>query len=213
MVIMFKSISKNRRIHFIFTFGFAILQLFVIAIIVSFFLKDDRMTYSINRDKLITEMQIAANKCGKDFFFSWIVLDLNKSQNKYFFEDVIGCNPILLPRNCAFSVKSALLNPFYNDLSHEIDERTMRWLDKIQTGNIGIYPISYLDNFPSFKKAILSSNKKPKYLGLTLVKSNKDGNLHLFTVSDTSARESGVCDKEKVVSFLERISSLAQKSI
>ncbi len=178
------------------------------------YLQNNRYDYSVANSRIKSKIEEKINYCGKDYWISWIVLSGNKSTNKYFFQDVIGCNPNKNSNNCAFSVKEAKLNEFYNQEYHKIDPKTYNFLMKIDTGVAGFYSdMSFFNDYPAIKNVLINSNKVISTLGITVTKDIRRNIVYVFAMSNTSSKLSNKCDKNKIVNTLEEISIFAGENL
>lgn len=190
----------------------ALIQVFVlyIAFFQMFNLKNHYEFAIVNRD-IKEKIEEKINYCGKDTWLSWIILDANKTKNRYYFQDVIGCkNTIKKDESCAFSVKEAKLNSFYNQKYHTLDTNTLYFLEKLDTGMVGYYEdLDFLKSFSSIKEALNSTNKDIKSLGISVTKNTKSNIVYIFLMTNTNRNESK-CDRKETVNILEELSYYAE---
>lgn len=191
----------------------AIMQICIIYVLFfQFFQIQDHYRSSISNARINSKIEDRINQCGKDYWISWIVLDANQTNKKYYFQDVIGCNPEKLG-SCAFSVKDQKLNQFYNEEYHRVDDSTYQFLISMDTGAAGYYDdISFIENFPAIKEAIGSSNKKVYSLGLSITKDLRKNVVYVFALTTTS-EDNQRCDKQKIISILEDLSIYAKENL
>jgi len=178
-----------------------------------FFEVKDHYYSSISNASIKTKIENKINICGPDTWISWIVLDGNKSKNKYYFQDVIGCNvESKIKNNCAYSVKETRLNPFYNETYHKLDTDTYHFLEKMDTGMVAYFDdLKYLNEFKSINKALQSSNKDIKSIGLTVTKNVKKNIVYVFAMTNT--KKETKCGKDKTISILEELSLYAKEKL
>lgn len=176
-----------------------------------FFEIKDHYYASISDANIRKKIESRVNQCGKGYWISWIVLDGNVSKNKYYFRDVIGCNPNrTIKGDCSYSVKSSKLNPYYNETYHKLDNTTYELLMGMDTGLVAYYKdFGKLKKYASMNEALSSSNKTIKALGLTITKNIRRNIVYVFTMSRTiDSKET--CDKTDIINILEDLSIYAK---
>jgi hypothetical protein len=191
----------------------AIIQItFLYIAFFQFFEVKDHYYSSISNAAIKKKIEEKIDYCGVDSWISWIVLDGNKSKNKYYFQDVIGCNPeSKLNNSCSYSVKETRLNPFYNETYHKIDAETYSFLEKMDTGLVAYFDdLKYLKQFKSIDIALQSSNKEIKNIGLTVTKNIKKNIVYVFAMTNTGNNK---CGKDKTISMLEELSLYAKEKL
>lgn len=178
-----------------------------------FFEFKDHYYSSISSALIKKKIEQKINSCDKDTWISWIVLDGNKSKYQYYFKDVIGCKPDLeLSKDCSYSVKETKLNPFYNETYHKIDINTYNFLQSMDTGMVAYYKdMTLLSNFDSINKAVNSSNKNIKSIGLSVTKNLKKNLVYAFVMTTTS--KDSKCGKDRIISTLEELSIYAKNKL
>ena len=193
----------------------ALIQIFVIlTIFMQFFEIKDHYYASISNESIKKKIENKINQCGKDYWISWIVLDGNVSKRKYYFQDVIGCNPgSKIKNDCSFSVKNSKLNPFYNETYHKLDSGSYKFLMGMDTGLVAYYEdFSKLRVYKSINYALKSSNKGITALGLTITKNIKQNIVYVFAMSKTGDSEMK-CNKSDIINILEDLSIYAKEKL
>jgi len=197
-------------------FKFLIKHLFLVAIILTTFfhlfeIKDNYYS-AIANHRIRSRIEARAEECGKDYFISWLVFDGNKTKDKYYFKDVIGCNPKKEKKDCAFSVKDAKLNPFYNAEYHRVDKKTYEFLEKMETGNAGIYDnLDYFKDYPAINDVLHSTNKKIERLGISITRDIRKNVVYVFTITNVS--KNNQCDRHQMTDILEDLSIYAKDNL
>ena len=157
----------------------SLIQIFILYVLFfQFFEIKDHYYSSISNARIKAKIESRINECGKDYWLTWIVLDGNSSKEKYFFQDVIGCSSEN-KADCAFSVKEAKLNKFYNEEFHKVDKKTYEFLTSIDNGVSGYYKdMSFLKNFPAINEVIKNSKSPGQTDGVSwkIRTSNERGN-------------------------------------
>lgn len=191
----------------------SLIQIFVLYILFfQFFEIKDHYYSSISNARIKAKIESRINQCGKDYWLTWIVLDGNNSKEKYFFQDVIGCAPNK-NGNCAFSVKEAKLNKFYNEEFHRVDEKTYEFLTSIENGVSAYYnDMSFLKKFPSINEVLKNSNKTIYELGISVTKDIRRNLVYVFAMTNTS-KENKSCDKDQMILILENLSIYAKENL
>lgn len=191
----------------------SLIQIFVLYILFfQFFEIKDHYYSSISNARIKAKIESRINQCGKDYWLTWIVLDGNNSKEKYFFQDVIGCVPNK-NGNCAFSVKEAKLNKFYNEEFHRVDKKTYEFLTSIENGVSGYYnDMSFLKKFPSIDEVLKNSNKTIYELGISVTKDIRRNLVYVFAMTNTS-KENKSCDKNQMILILEDLSIYAKENL
>lgn len=191
----------------------SLIQIFVLYILFfQFFEIKDHYYSSISNARIKAKIESRINQCGKDYWLTWIVLDGNNSKEKYFFQDVIGCAPNK-NGNCAFSVKEAKLNKFYNEEFHRVDEKTYEFLTSIENGVSAYYnDMSFLKKFPSINEVLKNSNKTIYELGISVTKDIRRNLVYVFAMTNTS-KENKSCDKNQMILILENLSIYAKENL
>lgn len=191
----------------------SLIQIFVLYILFfQFFEIKDHYYSSISNARIKAKIESRINQCGKDYWLTWIVLDGNNSKEKYFFQDVIGCAPNK-NGNCAFSVKEAKLNKFYNEEFHRVDEKTYEFLTSIENGVSAYYnDMSFLKKFPSINEVLKNSNKTIYELGISVTKDIRRNLVYVFAMTNTS-KENKSCDKDQMILILEDLSIYAKENL
>jgi len=193
----------------------ALIQIFMImTIFMQFFEIKDHYYASISNANIKKKIESRVNQCGKDYWVSWIVLDGNVSKRKYYFQDVIGCNPnSKISGDCSFSVKNSKLNPFYNETYHKLDGKTYEFLMGMDTGLVAYYEdLSKLKVYKSMSNALDSSNKEIKSLGLSITKNIKRNIVYVFAMTKTGNSKM-TCDKSDMINILEDLSTYAKEKL
>lgn len=191
----------------------SLVQVFIIYFLFfQFFEIKDYYYSSISNARIKNKIESRINQCGKDYWLSWIVLDANSSKQKYFFQDVIGCSPAKIG-DCAFSVKEAKLNKFYNEEFHKVDRKTYEFLTSIENGVSGYYKdMAFLKNFPAINEVINNSNKTIYELGISVTKDLRRNLVYVFTMTNTSSNNNK-CDKDQMIFILEDLSTYAKENL
>lgn len=191
----------------------SLIQIFVLYILFfQFFEIKDHYYSSISNARIKAKIESRINQCGKDYWLTWIVLDGNNSKEKYFFQDIIGCAPNK-NGNCAFSVKEAKLNKFYNEEFHRVDEKTYKFLTSIENGVSAYYnDMSFLKKFPSINEVLKNSNKTIYELGISVTKDIRRNLVYVFAMTNTS-KENKSCDKDQMILILEDLSIYAKENL
>lgn len=191
----------------------SLIQIFVLYILFfQFFEIKDHYYSSISNARIKAKIESRINQCGKDYWLTWIVLDGNNSKEKYFFQEIIGCAPNK-NGNCAFSVKEAKLNKFYNEEFHRVDEKTYEFLTSIENGVSAYYnDMSFLKKFPSINEVIKNSNKTIYELGISVTKDIRRNLVYVFAMTNTS-KENKSCDKDQMILILEDLSIYAKENL
>jgi hypothetical protein len=193
----------------------ACIQIFVImTIFMQFFEIKDHYYASISNAGIKKKIEKRINQCGKDYWLSWIVLDGNVSKRKYYFQDVIGCNPESgIKNDCSFSVKNSKLNPFYNETYHKLDKNTYKLLMGMDTGLVGYYDnLTKLRTYKAMNEALNSFNKEIKVLGLTVTKNIKQNIVYVFAMTKTGDSKM-TCNKSDIINILEDLSIYAKEKL
>lgn len=191
----------------------SLIQIFVLYILFfQFFEIKDHYYSSISNARIKAKIESRINQCGKDYWLTWIVLDGNNSKEKYFFQDIIGCAPNK-NGNCAFSVKEAKLNKFYNEEFHRVDEKTYKFLTSIENGVSAYYnDMSFLKKFPSINEVLKNTNKTIYELGISVTKDIRRNLVYVFAMTNTS-KENKSCDKDQMILILEDLSIYAKENL
>lgn len=191
----------------------SLIQIFVLYILFfQFFEIKDHYYSSISNARIKAKIESRINQCGKDYWLTWIVLDGNNSKEKYFFQDIIGCAPNK-NGNCAFSVKEAKLNKFYNEEFHRVDEKTYEFLTSIENGVSAYYnDMSFLKKFPSINEVLKNTNKTIYELGISVTKDIRRNLVYVFAMTNTS-KENKSCDKDQMILILEDLSIYAKENL
>jgi len=191
----------------------SLIQIFILYVLFfQFFEIKDHYYSSISNARIKAKIESRINECGKDYWLTWIVLDGNSSKEKYFFQDVIGCSP-RKTGDCAFSVKEAKLNKFYNEEFHKVDRKTYEFLTSIENGISGYYnDMSFLKNFSAINDVINNSNKTIYELGISVTKDFKRNLVYVFAMTNTS-KENKNCNKEQMILILEDLSIYAKENL
>lgn len=188
-----------------------LIQLAVIAGICYYF-SYNHYYYSVSDSKIKTKINATINQCGEGYYISWIVLDTKYFHDKYFFQDVIGCNKNKAGEGCAFSVKDKKLNKFYNE-SHYIDDKSYHYLDKLDTGDVLYFTTTNdLYQYPSIYQALNSTNKKIFSGGITVIKNTFKNIVYIFALTETNANKV-TCNRHQITNYLEDISKFAKKNL
>lgn len=192
---------------------YAVLQILLIfTIFFHIFNLQDHYRTSISNSRIKEKIENKIVACGKDYWISWMVLDANDSKNRYYFQDVIGCNP-QKQGNCAFSVKEMKLNKFYNEEYHKVDDETYRFLMKMDTGIAGYYEdMNFLKQFPSIYEVVKKSNKTIQSIGITVTKDLRKNIVYVFSMTKTSKNNSS-CSKQDIINTLEDLSIFAKENL
>lgn len=190
----------------------SLIQIFILYVLFfQFFEIKDHYYSSISNARIKAKIESRINQCGKDYWLTWIVLDGNSSKEKYFFQDVIGCSS--KPGDCAFSVKEAKLNKFYNEEFHKVDSKTYKFLTSIDNGVSGYYKdMTFLKNFPAINEVINNSNKTIYELGISVTKDVRRNLVYVFAMTNTS-KENKKCDKDQMILILEDLSIYAKENL
>jgi hypothetical protein len=191
----------------------SLIQIFILYVLFfQFFEIKDHYYSSISNARIKAKIESRINECGKDYWLTWIVLDGNSSKEKYFFQDVIGCSSEN-KADCAFSVKEAKLNKFYNEEFHKVDKKTYEFLTSIDNGVSGYYKdMSFLKNFPAINEVIKNSNKTIYELGISVTKDLRRNLVYVFAMTNTS-KENKKCDKDQMILILEDLSIYAKENL
>lgn len=191
----------------------AIVQICIIyTLFFHFFSIQNHYKTSISNSRIKERIDNRIAICGKDYWISWMVLDANDNKNRYFFQDVIGCNP-LKQGNCAFSVKDMKLNKFYNEEYHKVDDKTYEFLMKMDTGVAGYYEdVNFIKQFPSIYEVIKHSNKTINSIGISVTKDLRKNIVYVFSMTKTS-KTNNSCSKQDVINTLEDLSIFAKENL
>jgi hypothetical protein len=190
----------------------SLFQIFILYILFfQFFETKDHYYSSISNARIKNKIESRINQCGKDYWLSWIVLDGNSPREKYFFQDVIGCSG--KPGECAFSVKEAKLNKFYNEEFHKVDKKTYQFLSLIKNGVSAYYDdMAFLKDFPAISEVINHSNKTIYELGISVTKDFKRNLIYVFAMTNTS-KKNKKCNKDQMIFILEDLSIYAKENL
>lgn len=162
---------------------------------------------SIYDARISLEINKIVESCGEGYFLSWIIFNEQKDNTRYYFEDVIGCNG--KDKNCAFSVKNLHLNAFYDKEYHRVDEDTLEFLNKMQTGMAGYYgDINYLTaKYPTIADIAQNTNKTINSIGISITKDVRSNIIYVFTLANTS--NNFKCGQKETTKHLEFLSNFA----
>jgi len=176
-----------------------------------FIKRQDEYFSKIRAERVKDRIDSFIERCGKNYYISWLVLDANRSKKQYYFSDVVGCNPQSTKLSCAFSVKDLKLNPFYNQEYHKFDKETFKYLDKMESGVAAYYdqPELALSGYPAIKNILDSTNKKINSVGISITKDIFGNPIYVFTM--TNVGYSDKCSKYVIVDILEELSIYAKE--
>lgn len=164
----------------------------------------DYQKRSMIRSGILAKMYDYSNKCKKDYWFTWFMVQ----NNTISYEDVIGYNPNT-DNNKAFSVKYAGLNPRHWEI-HPIDLNTQVLVMRFDTGLVGYYPdIEVLKSYTTIYKEIKGANKTINKIVISVTKNPKKELIYVFTIA-FSGKELSKCTKEDIINMGEWLSIYAK---
>ena len=157
------------------------------------------------------EMQQIVNRCGENYYISWIEYENNLFKDEYFFKDVIGSNLASSYRENINSVKLKELNSFHSK-THKIDSKTFEYIYKLDTGDVRFFnnPREF-EAFPAIYEALTSSNKKIYFGGLTVVRDVRARIIYVFTLVGTNKSNKN-CNRNNITKNLEKIAESAKSN-
>lgn len=158
------------------------------------------------------EMQKIVNRCGENYYVSWIEYDNKIFQDRYSFKDVIGDNFNHQKPDLINSIKDKKLNSFYSN-SHKVDYKTFEYIDKLDTGDVRYFDsIEDFRNLPSIYDALNNSNEKIYFGGLTVVRDVRVKVIYVFTLVSTN-KFNKICNRNSIVRNLEQIAIMAKSNL
>ena len=161
-------------------------------------------------DRIKERMHFYSNECKQDYWFSWIIFD-ERIFRRYYYNDVIGCSPLVKYGKCSFSVKEKKLNSFYNQDYHKIDKITYNFLTSFETGEVGYYyDFEDLKNYPTIMENIKATNLDIKEMGITVVKNKLNSLIYVFTITKTN-KKNLTCNKDKITHILQDLAIFAHE--
>lgn len=183
----------------------------IFALFFHFFQPPNFQTQAIGDDKIRKKLQHLVQHCGSDHFWTWIIVD--QKRNKYYFQDVIGCNKAN-KTNCAFSVKYSALNPFYLEPHDFTDHTSLELLSKLDTGMVAFYEdFELLKPYKDIYIALTSApNKKLHSATFSVTKNSRRDLVYLF-VKTSSSENSIFCQKNEAIELLEDLSIYAKGNL
>ncbi len=159
----------------------SLIQLAIIGLVLFPLIAKSKLDTSKGFDNITKKVDEKLRVCGVNYWMSWLVLDANKKE--FGFQDVRGFN---LGGTKIISPRTLQLNPYYNNI-HKIDQKTLKFLSKFETGAAGYYPdLSFFDDKPSAKEIINSANKKVDSVGISVTKDIFRNLVYVFIFSITS---------------------------
>ena len=156
-----------------------------------------------NVDKIV-------NECGEGYFVSWLVLQVDKSKDKYFFKDFVGCDANHTP-NCSYSVKISSVDSFYNKKNNDVDHLTYSYLKSLDNGDVDFPDRQTISRLPSMKHAVNKSKLGINLLGLTVIKDARNNIVYVFTLTNTT--QNNICSKSRITEMLYGLSIVVRRVI
>jgi len=192
----------------------ALIQILVLyTIFFQFFEIKDHYYSSIANAKIKAHIEDKVNQCGRGTWISWLVVDGNVSRDRYYFQDVIGCRKDTEEKGeCAFSVKEAKLNPFYNAIYHKLDKCSVSFLNNIPSSEVAFFEDLKALPCETLAIGVGASNSKLLNMGITVTRNTRSNMVYIFTLSQT-APYSEDCPKSKRVTILEELSNYAKENL
>lgn len=158
------------------------------------------------------EMQKIVNRCGEDYYLSWVEYDNKIFIDRYFFKDVIGDNFNHQNPELINSIKDKKLNSFYSK-SHNVDYKTFDYINQLDTADVRYFDdIKDLKELTAIYEALTNTNEKIYFGGLTVVRDIRAKIIYIFTLTSTK-KENTICNRNTITQNLEEMAIIAKNNI
>lgn len=158
------------------------------------------------------EMQKIVNRCGENYYISWIEYDNKIFRDRYFFKDVIGDNFNHQTPELINSIKDKKLNSFYSK-SHDVDFKTFEYVNQLDTADVRYFEdIKDLKELPTIYEALTNTNSRIYFGGLTVVRDIRTKVIYIFTLVSTN-KDNKICNRNSITQNLEEMAIIAKSNI